>query len=63
MKRDLIMSKPTYEELLYLVFFLAKRIDMLDKSDDLTLSNLEKEVIAFCVKNRMKELEKKPFNA
>ncbi len=51
-------NKPTTQELVNLVEFLSHRIDMLDKTQDLMikshmmLSNREKEVIAFCDKNR-----------
>ena len=44
--------QPTYSELLYLVHFLAHRIDMLDKLDALTLNVREKEIIAYCTANR-----------
>ena len=49
--------KPTYNELMYLVFFLAHRIDMLDKTDDLLLNVREKEVIAFCTETRLMECD------
>ena len=49
--------KPTYDELMYLVFFLAHRIDMLEKFDDLLLRVREKEVIAFCTENRLMEYD------
>ena len=51
-------NEPTFQELVNLVEFLSHRIDMLDKTQDLMikshlmLSNREKEVIAFCDKNR-----------
>ena len=45
-------DKPTYQELVNLVQFLSHRIDMLDKLPDLYLNKREKEVIAFCEKNR-----------
>lgn len=51
-------NEPTFQELVNLVEFLSHRIDMLDKTQDLMiktqlmLSNREKEVIAFCDRNR-----------
>ena len=55
---SMMKNKPTTQELVNLVEFLSHRIDMLDKTQDLMikshmmLSNREKEVIAFCDKNR-----------
>ena len=54
----MMKNEPTFQELVNLVEFLSHRIDMLDKTQDLMikshlmLSNREKEVIAFCDKNR-----------
>ena len=48
----MMKNEPTTQELINLVEFLSQRLQKLDQFEPLCLSNREKEVIAFCDKNR-----------
>jgi hypothetical protein len=44
---------PKYDELVNLVSFLSHRIDLLEKTDELSLNLREKDIIKFCTENRL----------